>query len=366
MITQAAVAHRTGGPFVIEDVELDDPRPGEVVVRVLASGICQTDLHGRDAYYAIKPPAVYGHEGVGVIERAGAGVTRVREGDRVIMFAPSCGSCVNCTARRAAYCLSHWPLKSTGTRADGSPTLWQHGRALGGAFFQQSSLARHALATERNVVKVGDDVPAHVLAALPCGVNTGAGAALNVLGVRRGMSVAVVGVGAVGLAALMIAREAGCAPIVAVDVRDNRLALAGELGATHAVNAETDDFVAAVKAATGGRGVDGLVDTSGVAETVSRGVQALAMPGVYALVGSAPPGTHGVFDMMLLQNGRAIRGCIQGDGEPAALIPALVERYRSGRFPVDRLVTTYPFEEIERAAQDLASGATIKPVVLMR
>jgi aryl-alcohol dehydrogenase len=365
MITQAAVARQQGGPFVVEDVELDDPRPDEVVVRVQASGICQTDLHGRDAYYAIKPPAVYGHEGVGVVERTGAGVTSVREGDRVIMFAPSCGACVNCTARRAAYCLSHWPLKSTGRRADGSPTLWQHGRALGGAFFQQSSLARHALATERNVVKVGGDVPAHVLAALPCGVNTGAGAALNVLGVRAGMSVAVIGVGAVGLAALMVAKEAGCTPIVAVDVRANRLALARELGATHTVNADMDDFVAAIQAATGGRGVDGLVDTTGVPETVPRAVAALAMPGTYALVGSAPPGTQASFDMMLMQSGRAVRGCIQGDGEPAELIPALVERYRTGRFPVDRLVTTYPFADVERAARDLASGATIKPVVLM-
>jgi aryl-alcohol dehydrogenase len=365
MITQAAVAHRSGGPFLIEDVELDDPRPGEVLVRVLASGICQTDLHGRDAYYAIKPPAVYGHEGVGVVERVGAGVQRVREGDRVVMFAPSCGTCVNCTNRRAAYCISHWPLKSTGTRADGSPTLWQHGRALGGAFFQQSSLARHALATERNVVKVGDDVPAHVLAALPCGVNTGAGAALNVLRVRAGMSVAVVGVGAVGLASLMIAKEAGCAPIVAVDVRDNRLTLARELGATHTVNAEREDFVAAIMAATGGRGIDGLVDTSGVAETVVRGVNALAMPGTYVLVGSARPGTLAQFDMVQLQSGRTISGCIQGDGEPVELIPALAERYRGGRFPVDRLVTTYPFADVERAAADLASGATIKPVVLM-
>ena len=365
MLTQAAVAHAAGGPFVIEDVELDDPRAGEVLVRVLASGMCQTDLHARDAYYTIKPPAVFGHEGVGVVERVGAGVASVREGDRVIMFAPSCGACVNCAAHRTAYCLTHWPLKSTGTRADGSPTLWQKGRALGGAFFQQSSLARHAIATERNVVRVADDVPAHVLAALPCGVNTGAGAAINALGVRAGMSVAVVGVGAVGLAALMAAREADCGPIIAVDLRENRLALALELGATHAVHAGKDDFVTALLAATGGRGVDGLIDTSGVAETVSHGVRALAMPGMFVLVGSARPGEQGTFDHMLLQNGRSIRGCIQGDGEPAAFIPQLVERYRAGRFPVDRLVTTYPFEDIEQAARDLASGAAIKPVVLM-
>jgi aryl-alcohol dehydrogenase len=365
MKTRAAVAHRTGGPFVVEEVELDDPRAGEVLVRVLASGICQTDLHGRDAYYAIKPPAVYGHEGVGVVERAGAGVTNVREGDRVVMFAPSCGACVNCTSRRPAYCLTHWALKSTGTRADGSPTLWQHGRALGGAFFQQSSLARHALATARNVVRVADDVPAHVLAALPCGVNTGAGAAVNVLGVRPGMSVAIVGAGAVGLAALLAAHEAGCAPIIAVDIRANRLALARSLGATHVVDANAQDFGAALRSATGGRGVDGLVDTTGVPETVEAGVHALAMPGTYVVLGSARPGSQGTFDHMLLQNGRAIVGCIQGGGEPAAFIPYLVERYRAGGFPVDRLVTTYRFEDVERAAQDLASGAAVKPVVLM-
>jgi aryl-alcohol dehydrogenase len=365
MRTQAAVAHRPGGPFAIEEVELDDPRPDEVLVRMLASGICQTDLHARDGYYPIAHPGVYGHEGVGVVERAGTAVTRVRAGDRVVMFAPSCGACPNCAARRPAYCLRHLPLKMNGVRADGSATIRQAGRALGGAFFQQSSLARHALATERNVVSVPGDVPAHVLAALPCGVNTGAGAALGVLGVEAGMAVAILGVGAVGLAALMAAKAAGCDPIVAVDVRENRLALARELGASHAVVAGDGDFTDALRAATAGRGVDGLIDTSGVPENVARGVAALAMPGTYVLVGSVRPGVTAAFDMTTLQNGRTIRGCIQGGGEPETFIPALVERYRAGAFPVDRLVTTYAFDEVERAARDLASGATIKPVIVI-
>lgn len=365
MRTQAAVARARGGTFAIEDVDLDDPRPGEVLVRVLASGICQTDLHARDGYFPIPHPGVYGHEGVGVVERAGAGVARVREGDRVVMFAPSCGACPNCEARRPAYCLRHLALKMNGVRADGSPTLRQGGRRLGGAFFQQSSLARHALATERNVVRVDGNVPAHVLAALPCGVNTGAGAAENVLGVRAGMSIAIVGVGAVGMAALLAAREAGCGPIVAVDVRANRLALARELGATDLIDATRGDFAAALVSVTGGRGVEGLIDTSGVPENVQRGVAALAMPGTYVLVGSVRPGVAASFDMTTLQNGRTIRGCIQGGGEPETFIPSLVARYRAGSFPVDRLVTTYPFEDIERAARDLASGAAIKPVVVM-
>lgn len=365
MLTRAAVARGRGAPLSIEDVELDDPREDEVLVRVLASGICQTDLHARDGYYPIPHPGVYGHEGVGVVERAGARVGTVRPGDRVVMFAPSCGTCANCAGRQPAYCLRHLALKMNGVRADGSATLHQNGRPLGGAFFQQSSLARHAIATERNVVRVGDDVPAHVLAALPCGVNTGAGAALNVLQARPGMAVAILGAGAVGLAALLAAREAGCDPIVAVDVRANRLALALDLGATHALEAGGADLAARLRAVTAGRGLDGVIDTSGVPANVGIGVEALAMPGTFVLVGSVRPGVTAAFDMTTLQNGRTIRGCIQGGGVPADFIPALVERYRSGRFPVDRLVTTYGFADIERAARDLESGVAIKPVVVM-
>jgi len=365
MLIKAAVARKKGGPFTIEQVELGDPQAGEVLLRVVASGICQTDLHARDGYYPIPFPAVYGHEGVGVVDRIGGGVTTVRPGDHVVMFAPSCGACRNCASQRPAYCLSHLSLKMNGVRADGSSTLRAGTQRLGGAFFQQSSLATHAIATERNVVKVDADVPLEVLAALPCGVNTGAGAALNALGARPGMTMAILGVGAVGLAALLAAREAGCSTLIAVDLVHSRLTLARELGATHALNGAATDLLVQLRDITGGLGVDGIIDTTGAPSMVADTIGALAMPGTYVLVGSVRPGVTAQFDMTTVQNGRTLRGCIQGDSRPVEFIPRLVELYRSGRFPIDRLVTYYDLENINQAASDLQSGRTIKPIIRM-
>ena len=365
MLIRAAVARNKGGPFVIEQVELADPQAAEVQLRVVASGICQTDLHARDGYFPIPFPAVYGHEGVGVVERVGAAVTSVRPGDHAIMFAPSCGACRNCAAQRPAYCLSHLSLKMNGVRADGSSTLRAGTHLFGGSFFQQSSLATHAIATERNVVKVDSSVPLEVLAALPCGVNTGAGAALNVLDARPGMTVAILGVGAVGLAALLAARAAGCTTLIAVDLVPSRLALALELGATLALDGAAENLPAQLRDITGGLGVDGIIDTTGSPPMVGNAMGALAMPGTYVLVGSVRPGVMAQFDMTTVQNGRTLRGCIQGDSRPAEFIPRLVELYRSGRFPIDRLVTYYDLADINQAVADLQSGRTIKPVIRM-
>ena len=365
MRIQAAVINERGGAFAIEEVELDAPQPTEVLVRVVASGICQTDLHARDGYFPIPAPAVVGHEGVGIVETVGSGVRSVQPGDRVVMVSPSCGDCANCRADRSAYCLALPGLKMNGVRADGSSTLHRGGQKLGGSFFQQSSLASHALATERNVVKVPENVDLEVLASMPCGVSTGAGAAINVLGARPGLSFAVLGTGAVGLAGLMAAKDAGCAPIVAVDIKPNRLALARELGATHALDGSDPDLVGELLKITAGRGVQAILDTTAVPEMVKRSVDALAMLGIYCLVGSARGGVEASFEMRVLQYGRTIRGCIQGDGRPHAFIPELIARYRAGRFPMDRLVTRYAFADINRAAADLESGRTIKPVVCM-
>ena len=354
-----------GGAFTVEEVDLDAPRASEVLVRVVASGICQTDLHARDGYFPIPTPAVVGHEGVGIVEQVGSAVRSVRPGDRVVMVSPSCGECANCQADHSAYCLKLPGIKMNGVRMDGTSTLHRAGQKLGGAFFQQSSLATHALATERNVVKVAGDVDLEVLASLPCGVSTGAGAAINVLAVRAGLSFAVLGAGAVGLAGLMAAKDAGCAPIIAVDIRAHRLELARELGATHTLDGDDPDLVGELRRITAGRGVQAVLDTTAVPEMVGRAVDALAMLGVYCLVGSARGGVRASFEMRALQYGRTIRGSIQGDSRPHAFVPELIARYRAGRFPMDRLITRYAFADVNRAAADLESARAIKPVVCM-
>src|SRR5262245_42450446 len=202
----AAVMPERSGRWSLERLELADPAPREVVVRVVASGICQTDVHARDGFFPLPWPAVYGHEGAGVVERIGSAVTELAPGDHVIMANPSCGECANCREGYEAYCSRNRQIKVSGIRLDGSVALARGATPVYGSFFQQSSFSTLALATERNVIKVPRDAPLDVLAAFPCGVNTGAGAVMNVLRPRAGDSFAVFGTGTVGLAGLMAAK----------------------------------------------------------------------------------------------------------------------------------------------------------------
>ncbi len=365
MRVTAAIVREPRGKFHIEDVELEAPRADEVLVKIVSVGICHTDLHARDRYYPVKLPAVFGHEGGGVVDAVGSAVTKVKPGDPVVLTYPSCGTCPSCAARAWSYCAEAARLKHGGARLDGSTVLRQGTQVVHGNFFQQSSFATHALATERNVVKVRADAPLPLLGPFGCGLNTGAGTVFNVLKPEPGSSLAVFGAGSVGLAAVMAAKVAGCDPIIAVDLRANRLALARELGATLTIDAATEDPVARIRAATGGRGVAHVVEASAAPAAVRQAVDSLAPRGQCALVGSAPPGVEASFDLTVLQQGRRVRGVIQGDSEPDRFIPLLVDLFMAGRFPMDRLVTFYDFADIERAATDAVAGTTIKPVLRM-
>jgi aryl-alcohol dehydrogenase len=361
----AAVVHERSGPFRMERVELAGPAAGEVLVRVAASGMCQTDVHGRDGYFPIQYPAVYGHEGAGIVERTGPGVEKVKPGDRVIMVFPSCGKCVYCSSGKPAYCLEASRLKQSGTRADGSTVMTLNGAPVFSCFFQQSSFATFALATERNVVKVPEDVPLELLAAFPCGINTGAGAVLNVLRPQPGDAFAVFGTGTVGLAGLMAARIAGCEPIIAIDLHPNRLALARSLGAAHTIDAAHSDPVAEVRNITGGLGVRASLEAAGSPQALRQALECVQPLGTCCLVGSSRKGTEARVDMNHLQHGGTVRGCIQGDSIPEQFIPHLIDLYRAGKLPVERLVTFYDFADINQAAADSIAGKTIKPVLRM-
>jgi aryl-alcohol dehydrogenase len=361
----AAVVHERGGPFHVERLELARPEAGEVLVRVAASGMCQTDVHARDGYFPIQYPAVYGHEGAGIVERTGPGVQKVKPGDSVIMAFPSCGKCVYCTNGKPAYCLEAFRLKQFGTRADGSTVMTLNGAPVFSCFFQQSSFATFALTTERNVVKVPEDAPLELLAAFPCGINTGAGAVLNVLRPQPGDAFAVFGTGTVGLAGLMAARIAGCEPIIAVDIHPNRLALARSLGATQTIDATHSDPVAEIRKVTGGLGVQASLEAAGSPQALRQALDCLRPLGTCCLVGSSRTGTEVKFDMNYLQHGCAVRGCIQGDSIPEQFIPHLIGLYRAGKLPVERLVTFYDFGDINQAVADSIAGKTIKPVLRM-
>ncbi|MER6915316.1 NAD(P)-dependent alcohol dehydrogenase [Streptomyces sp. NPDC000594] len=359
----AAVVREPGGPFVLAPLTLDTRlRPDEVLVRVAATGVCQTDVHVRDRGGPTPLPAVLGHEGAGVVERAGVAVTTVAPGDHVVMSYQSCGRCRPCRGGSPAYCARTFPANFGGSRLDGTNALREGDRVVHGHFFGQSSFATHALATERNVVRVDHDLPLELLAPLGCGIQTGAGAVLNSLRVPAGSSLVVLGTGTVGLAAVMAARAAGASPVIAVDIVPARLALAAELGAGHTVDALSEDVAERIAKITGG-GADFVLEITARPEMLTLAVDALAPLGTAALIGGAPPGTRAEVNMTALLGGRTLRGITQGDSIPQLFIPRLIALYRAGRFPFDRLIQGYRFEEIDQAVADTCDGTVVKPVL---
>lgn len=304
---------------------------------------------------------VLGHEGAGIIEHVGDGVTDLHPGDHVILSYQSCGSCPPCLAGKPAYCDQAIPANFGGARLDGTTALHRlDGSDVHGHFFGQSSFATYALVTARNVVKVADDVPLDVVAPLGCGFQTGAGAVLNSFGMEVGGTVAVLGVGAVGFGAVMAAAAAGAATVVAVDVNPKRLALAAELGATHTIDARDTAVAEEIRRITG-RGVEHVLDTTGRADMLTEAVAALATLGEVGLVAGGPPDS--VVAAAALGLGLSVRGIVQGDAVPQLFIPKLIQMYQSGRFPIDRLMQHYSLDDIDAAFAAAARGDVIKPVL---
>lgn len=350
---QAALARNPGSAraFRIELVELDAPRPGEILVRIAACGICHTDIDF--AGDGGGEPQILGHEGAGVVEQTGARVEGFRVGDHVVLSYQSCGRCAPCRHGSPAHCDHFWELNFDGQRLDGSNAY--HGAR--GHFFGQSSFATYALATPRNAVKVPKTLPLEMLAPLGCGLQTGAGTILNSLRVRRGSSVAIFGTGSVGLAAIMAARIAKAGAIIAIDLKRNRLRLARDLGATHALIAGPRMPEAIRKIAPGG--VDYALEITGSGEVLDAAIDSLAPGGAVANI--AVPGASSP----RLKPGQRMIEIIQGDSIAHKFIPRMIRYYQAGKFPFDRLIRFYPFREINKAIADSESGRTIKPVLRM-
>jgi aryl-alcohol dehydrogenase len=359
----AAVTRAKEAPFTLEPLNLDDPRPDEVVIRIVGSGICHTDLIVRDQWYPVPLPAVLGHEGSGVVEAVGAGVTSVAPGDHVVLTFNSCGVCRMCVQGRPAYCDQIFACNFAGARPDGSTTLKDEHNDIHGSFFGQSSFATHAIANERNVVKVDPAAPLELLDPLGCGIQTGAGGVLNSLRPPAGSSIAIFGTGSVGMSAVMAAMVAGCTTIVAVDLIESRLKLAGELGATHMINPADGNAVERIRDLTGGLGVDFTVDTTASPAVLRQAVDSLNQGGTCGHIGAAAPGTEVSLDMATLMLGRTVRGIVEGDSVPGLFIPRLVDLFQQGRFPIDRLIATYAFKDINTAVQDATEGVVLKPVL---
>lgn len=361
----AAIIESPGADFSIAKVTLGPIQYHELLVRVEAVGLCHTDLSVAGGGLPFPLPGVLGHEGTGIIEQVGVGVTGLSVGDRVVLSFDSCGKCSGCRSGQPAYCHQWLPLNLlSGERTDGSsPVLYQDAQ-IGGTFFGQSSFATHAVVQERSCVKVETKVDPGLLAPLACGVTTGTGAIWNTLQPQLGDAVLVAGAGTVGLAAIIAAAQTGATQIIAVDLVKERLELAKELGATDVINpTEVDDLVAAVQGLTD-RGVDHVVESTGNAELLSILVTVTREQGRVAIVGAPAFGERADFDVNFMLPGRQIIGVTLGAAETQTAIPALASLIEQGRLPVDRLVKTYPLSDINQAVDEMKSGHTIKPVLI--
>ena len=365
MKVRAAVVRAPHAPMSFEDLELEPPRNDEVLVRLVATGVCHTDIAMRDQVFPVPQPIVLGHEGAGIVERTGAAVRKVNPGDAVVMTYDSCGRCPCCYSAQRSYCHDFFAYNFAGVRADGSTALRCDAEAIHSHFFGQSSFATHALCNERNVVRVPDDAPLELLGPLACGIQTGAGAVMNSLRVTHGQSLVIFGTGSVGLSAIMAARLVGATTIVGVDPNDERLALASELGATHVINALDADLAAALHAVLP-LGSHFALETTGSAAVIRTAVEALAPRGVCGLLGASPVTAEMRLNIaQLMTAGRSVRGIVEGDSVPEIFIPTLIELHGQGRFPFDRLIRSYPFASLNEAVSDSEAGRAIKAVVRM-
>ncbi|MXP24966.1 alcohol dehydrogenase catalytic domain-containing protein [Altererythrobacter indicus] len=358
-----AAVSRPGEPFPkIEQVEQSEPGRGEMRIRIHAVGICHTDLHEHPGRHA-PHPIVLGHEGAGIVETLGEGVNGFAVGDHVVLSGSSCGHCPSCLANRPTYCDLAMPLCFGGKRLEGSTALCADGEVLHSHFFGQSSFASHAIVPERTAVKVPKGLPLELLAPLGCGIITGAGAVIEALQLGFGQSLAVFGVGGVGLSAIMAARLVGAQHIVAVDINPERLELARSLGATHTVLATGDDTVQQIRQITG-RGVEFTLNTTNAEAVHSIALEVLAMNGTAGFV-AAPLGPWNAPMFPMLAGGKQLRGILGGDAAPRLFLPKLIDYWQQGRFPFDRLIKTYPFGEIATAFHDVEEGHVIKPVLIL-
>ncbi len=360
MEIEAAVFRDKSGIPTFEKLELTGPLSGEVLVRMVATGVCHTDIKVAQGGFPVSMPIVLGHEGAGVVEAVGEGVQKVKPGDHVVMTFSSCGTCPSCSNAKPSYC--HHTNHFVSDRAEGAHYLSSGSEPIQGDFFSQSSFSTFSIGNERSVVKVREDAPLNILGPMGCGFQAGAGAILNDLQVGEDDTLAVFGVGALGLTAIMAAKFSGVKKVIAIDRHAERLKLAKEFGAHDIIVAGTEPVAPEIMDLTSG-GVNYSLDTTGVEQVMTQAVDILAPLGVCGLV--APPSSGPELSVHIgkLLMGRSVRGIMEGGSNPDVFIPKLINLFMEGRFPVDRLVKEYQFEDIRQAFADSESGSTVKPIL---
>lgn len=367
MKIKAAIV-RSHNDLVVDEVELENPKPGEVLVRLRAAGVCHSDLHTLRGELRAQPPIVLGHEGAGIVESTGDGVTKVSPGDHVMInWLPGCQKCGNCLAGSPTLCQTFPSTTFQGFQADGTSRI----RAADGStlkqFLSSSTMAEYTVVSEQGVIPIPQDVPFEVAAITCCAVMTGVGAVLNTAQVTPGSSAALIGCGGVGLSILLGLKLAGCYPIIAVDVLDSKLDFARELGATETINAKENDAVEAIRKLTGGRGATYVFDSVGAPATISQSVAAASINGTATI-----SGMHNILKPvpipadLLIFNNKRLQGSFAGSGKPLNFLPRLIELYRGGRLDIGALISRrYQLEQISMAFDDMEAGEIARGVLVM-
>ena len=366
MRATAAVFEKISMPLAVTEVEIGEPGPGEALVKIVATGVCHTDALALSGDLPFPAPGVLGHEGAGIVEAVGDGVTNVAVGDKVVIGWPWCGQCRNCLEGQPRYCLRLGPLVYGGSRADGTTALRRlDGSPLHSHYFGQSSFATYSICGANALVPVDADADIALLGPLACGISTGAGAVLNSLRPFVGASIVIYGAGAVGLSAVMAATLTAGTRIIAVDRVASRLALARELGATETIDVSTGlDPVATVTEICGGL-ADFALDCSGNLSVLRQAADSVGMRGTVVLVGGSPAGSSFSLDHQSTLSGKRVIGTLGGEGRSVPLIGALATLNEQGRFPFEKLLTTFPLDQVNEAFEASESGDVIKPVLLM-
>lgn len=362
---KAALLFEPNTPLRVEEVTLDEPQDQEVLVKLVASGVCHTDLHFIKGDSPSAMPVVLGHEGAGIVEKVGPGVTALKPGDHVIMMvAFSCGKCRFCIEGRPTRCMENLPVMMGGALPGGAKRLHLKDQEVH-HLFGLATFAEYAVVHERSCVKVREDAPLDVVCLLGCGTSTGIGSAINIAGVKPGESIVVWGTGGVGLAAIMGAKLAGAGKIIAVDMLDRKLQKAKELGADCLVNASDGDPVAKVFELTGG-GADSALECIGNVNVLAQALASIHTGGKCVLVGSTPLGA--MLNLMPEEFilGKTLTGGIQGDIRAQIDIPRYIDMFMAGKLPIDKLISrSYRLEKVNDAFDALIKGEVIRSIIRM-
>lgn len=365
MKVKAAVVNAVNEQYKMEELTLGEMQHNEVIVKMVATGICHSDeaLRVGDAEYPM--PGVLGHEGAGIIEKVGSAVRDFAVGDQVVMAYNYCGTCMSCRTGHPSTC-DEWVERNFGSpRPEGGYTFFKADGTPVSNFFTQSSFSTYTITNEKNLIKVDPEADLRLVGPLGCGLLTGFGTVVNGLKPEATSSIAIFGTGAVGLGALMTAKIKGCAKIIAIDIHDSRLEMAKGLGATHTINSKTENLEDRIDKITGGKGVNYTVDTTGVSSVMKSALDILAVRGTTAPLAVTSNSIEFNSFMDLALTGRNVLGVVMGDAVPQLAIPELIQFHKEGKFPFDKLVKFFKFDDINEASEASNSGEVIKPILII-